>query len=585
MLLNAMENTFSTPVEMLAHWAQQRPDRLAFSYLDQGETEVDRMTFAEMHQQACKIGAYLQSFSQAGERAMLIFPPGLEFVRTMYGCLYAGVIPIPTNPPTLTRSAQRLYTIIKDSQASMVITTPELRMLFEQYSVAFPDLQPLRWLDTSMFSSGPDASAWQRPTLTPERLAFIQYTSGSTNLPKGVEISYRNLSYNRHVINTARQGERSEASIFLHWVPLFHDMGLIGGVFQAVYEGVPSLLMSPIAFMQQPARWLKAISKYRVTASGGPNFAYELCLSKIHPQDCAGLDLSCWKVAYNSAEPVRAETQDRFAEKFAPYGFDPHAFMPCYGLAEATLLISARKGDPRTATLPVERAALEQGKVVTGEIAAANRQELVNCGAPLLELKAVIVNPTTQQRCTPDEVGEIWVAGDNISTAYWNNPEATNQTLQTRLPDTGEGPFLRTGDLGILHNGDLYITGRHKDLIIVRGRNYYPQDIELTVQKSHPAMRPGGGAAFAIQIEGNEHLVVVQEVRDRSNDGQGWDEALKKIRADIAREHGIRAHSLILIERGSISKTSSGKIMRSECRSLFEKGELDIVAEWRAPTP
>lgn len=580
-----MENTFSTPVEMLAHWAQQRPDRLAFSYLDQGETEVDRMTFAEMHQQACKIGAYLQSFSQAGERAMLIFPPGLEFVRTMYGCLYAGVIPIPTNPPTLTRSAQRLYTIIKDSQASMVITTPELRMLFEQYSVAFPDLQPLRWLDTSMFSSGPDASAWQRPTLTPERLAFIQYTSGSTNLPKGVEISYRNLSYNRHVINTARQGERSEASIFLHWVPLFHDMGLIGGVFQAVYEGVPSLLMSPIAFMQQPARWLKAISKYRVTASGGPNFAYELCLSKIHPQDCAGLDLSCWKVAYNSAEPVRAETQDRFAEKFAPYGFDPHAFMPCYGLAEATLLISARKGDPRTATLPVERAALEQGKVVTGEIAAANRQELVNCGAPLLELKAVIVNPTTQQRCTPDEVGEIWVAGDNISTAYWNNPEATNQTLQTRLPDTGEGPFLRTGDLGILHNGDLYITGRHKDLIIVRGRNYYPQDIELTVQKSHPAMRPGGGAAFAIQIEGNEHLVVVQEVRDRSNDGQGWDEALKKIRADIAREHGIRAHSLILIERGSISKTSSGKIMRSECRSLFEKGELDIVAEWRAPTP
>ena len=578
-----MQTPFSTPVEVLEGRAQAEPEKMAFSYLDQGEVEVDRLTYAQLDQQARTIAAYLQSISQPGERAMLIFPPGLEFVKTMYGCMYAGIAPIPTNPPMLTRSAQRLYTIAKDSLASMVITTPELRMLFEQYSAMFPDLQPLRWLDTSMLHASPDPSAWRRPELGPDQLAFIQYTSGSTNLPKGVRISYRNLSYNRYVIREVRKGEISEDSISLHWVPLFHDMGLIAGVFQTVYDGTPSVLMNPIAFMQKPMRWLQAISKHRVTASGGPNFAYELCIAKATPQDCEGLDLSRWSLAYNSAEPVRAETQDRFSAKFAPYGFQPEAFHPCYGLAEATLLVSAYGNAPKTITFAADRTALEQGKIAPSQD-EKNCSNLVSCGPPLLGLKAVIANPATGESCAPDQIGEIWVQGENIGEGYWNNPQETQATFRAYLKDTGEGPFLRTGDLGFSHEGHLYVTGRQKDLVIVRGRNYYPQDIELTVQKSDPAMRPGGGAVFAIELSGMEHLVVVQEVRDRSNNGRGWEEVIKGIRADIAREHGIRAHSVVLIERGSISKTSSGKIMRSECRSMFLNNELDIVAEWRAPS-
>jgi acyl-CoA synthetase (AMP-forming)/AMP-acid ligase II len=578
-----MELIFSTPVEVLQQRAKSEAEKTAFIYLENGEDESEHLTYADLDRQARQIAAALQQTSQAGERAMLIFPPGLDFVKTMYGCMYAGVIPIPTNPPTLVRSINRLYAIAKDSLASMVITTPELRVMFEQYSAMFPDLQPLRWLDTSMLTGDPQA--WARPELRPEQTAFIQYTSGSTNLPKGVVISYRNLSYNRHVIREVRKHELTPESVTFHWVPLFHDMGLIAGVFQTVYDGSPSIMMSPIAFLQKPVRWLKGISKYRVTGSGGPNFAYELLINKATPADCEGLDLSSWVLAYNSAEPVRAETQARFSEKFKPYGFKPEAFFPCYGLAEATLLISAYGQASKTVTLPVERSALEEGKIVPfSGPDESNRQEIVSCGPPLLGVQAAIVNPNSLERCAPDQVGEIWVAGGNIGEGYWNNPAETEVNFRARIQGSDEGPFLRTGDLGFLHQGNLYVTGRQKDLIIVRGRNYYPQDIEVTVQKSHPGMRPGSGAAFAIDVDGTEHLAIVQEVRNADNDGQGWEAVLKKIRADIAREHGIRAHTLLLLEKGAVAKTSSGKIMRSECRNMFLNHEFKIVAEWRAPT-
>ncbi|MEW5872814.1 MAG: fatty acyl-AMP ligase [Chloroflexota bacterium] len=581
-----METPFITPVEILQQRAQATPDKLAFALLDQGETETERVTYAELDRSARQIAAYLQAISQPGERAMLIFPPGLDFVRALYGCLYAGVVPIPTNPPGLARSAGRLYAIVKDSQASLVMTTPELHMLFQAYIGTYPDLQEIRWLDSATLQANLDPQApWQPPDLSPERLAFIQYTSGSTNTPKGVMISYRNLSYNRYVIGEVRKHEMasSEQAVIMNWVPLFHDMGLIAGIFQSVYDGTPSILINPIAFMQKPARWLQAISQYRATASGGPNFAYELCILKVTPQECEGLDLSSWKVAYNSAEPVRAATQDRFSEKFAPYGFQPEAFYPCYGLAEATLLVSAYGEAQRTVTLSVDRAALEQGKIVACEPSSEDHQELVSCGPPLLGLKVAIVDPATCERCAPDDIGEIWVQGENIGEGYWNNPQDTAETFQAHIHPTGEGPFLRTGDLGFMYEGNLYVTGRQKDLIIVRGRNYYPQDVELTVQNSHPAMRPGSGAVFAVETSNMERLVVVQEVRHRHNGDQGWEEVIKKIRHDIAREHGIRAHSVLLIGKGDISKTSSGKIMRAECRQRFLESDYDIVADWRAP--
>ena len=462
---------------------------------------------------------------------LLIYPSGLDFIKALYGCLYAGVVPIPTNPPGMNRSALRLYTIAKDAQATVALTTSELHQLFQFFQNEYPEIKNIRWITPPVMQADPDT--WQKPELKPEGLAFIQYTSGSTNIPRGVVVSYRNLSYNRNVIMGVRGREwREEGTSIISWVPLFHDMGLITGIFQCVFDNSTGVLMSPIAFMQKPVRWLRTISNYKGTASGGPNFSYEVCVNKITPEECQGLDLSSWKLAFNSAEPVRAETQARFAKKFAPYGFEPEAFTPCYGLAEATLLISGYNGAAQTVTTPVKRAELEKGKLAPceagDETACAN---LVSCGPPLLDLQVAIANPQTGARSAPDEIGEIWVSGENICEGYWKLPEDTKEIFQARLQDSGEGPFLRTGDLGFMRDGNLYVTGRKKDLIIFRGRNYYPQDIELTVQNSHPLIRPGSGAAFSVSANGGEHVVVVQEVREKA-----------ARRPDLGRGDQSRAH-------------------------------------------
>ena len=579
----ATNYSYSTPVEALQSWAKSKPDQAAFIYLEMGEEETARLTFAELDRSARETAAYLQSLSNPGDRALLIYPTGLEFVKALYGCLYAGIVPIPTNPPGLNRSATRLYTIAQDAQAELALTTPELLQLFQAFSSQYPEIQSFNWV--AQMQADHDL-AWKAPDLSPERLAFIQYTSGSTNLPRGVTISYRNLSHNHNALldGRKRQLEYGDDSLIFTWAPLFHDMGLIMGIFQSVYDGLTSVLMSPIAFMQKPVRWLRAITKYKATISGGPNFAFEVCVNKISPEDCQGLDLSSWRAAFNSAEPVRAETQDNFSEKFAPYGFKPEAFFPCYGLAEATLVVSGGGQAKKTATFPVHRKELEQGKIVECDPHdSKNCQPLVSCGSPMLGIQIEIVNPQTGLRCPPNEIGEIWIAGDSIAEGYWNRPEDTQAIFQARIKDRGEGPFLRTGDLGFIHAGELYITGRQKDLIIIRGRNYYPQDVEQTVLKSHPALQPGGGAAFSIKVANMEQLVVVQEVREKYKGEATWDEIIQKIRFDIAREFGIRAHSVILIGKGTIPKTSSGKIMRSECRNLFLNNELEAIADWRAP--
>ena len=597
-----METTFSTPVEALQHKAQAEPERTAFIFLEQGEIEAERLTFGELDRQARGIAAYLQSISKPGDRALLIYPTGLDFVKAVYGCLYAGVIPIPTNPPGLNRSARRLDAIAKDADAVLILTTANFQRMFAQRDAEDSNagdpsgagLESLTWVDHASIKIDSGA-AWRRPDLSPERLAFIQYTSGSTNVPKGVMISYRNLSYNRYCARQFRQRELSSDSVMLTWAPLFHDMGLIFGIFQSVYDGNLSLLMTPIAFIQRPLRWLTAITKYGVTFSGGPNFAYNVCVDKIAPEEYAGLDLSSWRMAYNGAEPVRAESHAAFAARFASCGFDPRAFHPGYGMAETTLLISGCGGTEKTVTYPVERARFEQGILAPCDpLQEKDCQQVVSCGPPLAGVQAVIVDPNTCRRSPDEQIGEIWVRGDNIAEGYWNRPEESQATFQARIAGTGEGPFLRTGDLGFMRQGEVYVTGRQKDLIIMRGRNYYPQDIEFSMSKSHPALRPGGGAAFSItgsetsgSETGAEQLVVVQEVRKAApqgavQDAAGWAEAIKAVRMDIARDYGIRAHSVVLIKPSTIPKTSSGKIMRSECRSLFERAELEIVAQWHA---
>jgi len=576
-----MSRAESLLVDVVVDRAQRNPEKLAFVYLEQGEQETDRLTFAELDLEARKIAMSLGEFVEPGERVLLIYPPGLDFVRAFYGCLYAGIVPIPTNAPGRNRSIQRLQAIGQDSQAKAGLTTPELLAIFQSQADAFPEFKPMQWLSHDMLQNG-TVEQWKRRDVHLQDIAFIQYTSGSTAMPRGVVINYNNLLVNTEIIRQARQRENSTDSVIVTWVPQFHDMGLLVGVVQGVFDNQLSVLMSPIAFMQRPARWLEAITRYRGTASGGPNFSYTLCINKVTEEEYSRLDLSHWRLAYNSAEPVRKETQDEFVRKFSGCGFRYQSFQPCYGLAEATLLETSYGGEDHTLTFPADRTSLEEGIISPCEN-EGNCQHLVNCGSPLGESEIAIVDPVTCERCEPDKIGEIWISGDHISREYWNRPEETAKILQAKIKDTNEGPFLRTGDLGFMYDGDLYVTGRLKDMIIIRGRNYYPQDIEFTVEKCHPAMQPGGGAAFYLQQDGYEQLVVVQEVRRQFEENDNLSEVIKIIRQVIAREHGIRASVVVLIRRGSIPKTSSGKIMRHECNSLFLDGRLEKVAEWRAP--
>ena len=580
-----MSMPFINPVEVLQRRAQEDPERISHLLLGAKEEDNQSFTYGQLDSAVKRMAAHLQHVAEPGQRALLVFPTGLEFITAMYACIYAGIAPIPTNPPGANRSAQRLDAIARDARASLVLTTPEYKKAFAESADQFPDFAALQWVtrDSLHATSG---LSWQPRQVRPEDVAFIQYTSGSTNIPKGVIISFRNFSHNMHALHATRINEYTrDDSVILTWTPLFHDMGLLIGVFLAPMFRTPSILMSPIQFMTNPLLWLRAVQKYKATASGGPNFAYELCVNKIPLEKCEGLDLSSWKIAYNSAEPVRAETMTRFAEKFAPFGFNPRALTPCYGMAETTLVISYYNGEPKIITHRIRRDQFEQGKVIpTDSNDPKEYVEAVSSGKPVVDYRLAIVNPHTRQRCAPDEVGEIWVRGDSVGEGYWNRPEETTHTFGAHIEGTDEGPFLRTGDLGFIHEDHLYVTGRLKDLVIVRGRNYYPQDVELTVEKTHPILRQGGGATFAVKANGVEQLVAVQEVQRREAEGVDWNELLKQIRANIAREHGIRAYAVVLIRKSSLPKTSSGKIMRSETRRKFLENELEIVAEWRAPS-
>ncbi|MFZ5855571.1 MAG: fatty acyl-AMP ligase [Chloroflexota bacterium] len=577
---------FINPVEVLQRRAQETPDRLSHMLLGATEAESHSLTYSQLDAEVKKMAAYLQSVTEPGQRALLVYPTSLEFVVAMFACMYAGVIPIPTNPPGMNRSAQRLEAIARDAQARLVLTTPEYQHAFLAEAEQFPDFAALTWVTREAVAAGSGHSL-QIPVITPQSTAFMQYTSGSTNIPKGVVISYRNLSHNLHAMHETRLrgNEYSDDAVILTWTPLFHDMGLLIGTFLTPMDGTPSILMPTIQFMQNPLHWLKAIQKFKATASGGPNFAYDLCVNKIPLEKCEGLDLSSWKIAYNSAEPVRAETQARFAEKFAPFGFRPESQAPCYGMAETTLVISYYIGEKQTVTQRFRRADFEEGRLVPSDSNDPKETvEAVSSGTPLVDYQIAIANPKTRKRCAPDEVGEVWISGDSVGEGYWNRPEDTKHTFGAHFAETHEGPYLRTGDLGFIHDGHVYITGRLKDLLIVRGRNYYPQDVEMTVERTHPALRAGGGAAFSVTEDNVEQLVIVHETQRREMDGVDWNDVIKTIRTNVAREHGIRAHAVILIRRATIAKTSSGKIQRSEMKRRYLENELQVVAEWRAPS-
>ncbi len=560
-----------TLVQLLRWRAEKQPFQTAYTFLLDGESNEVNLTYAQLDQRARTIAAYLQSLISPRERVLLLYPSGLDYITAFFGCLYANMIAVPAYPPRVNRSLSRIQGIVANSQAKVVLASDSTWLSVKQQLSSLLDLH---WVLTDTLANNA-IEEWQEPKIEPEELAFLQYTSGSTGMPKGVMITHGNLIHNLQIIYQAF--ELTETSKYVSWLPLYHDMGLIGGVLQPLYAGCPIVLMSPFSFLQKPIRWLKAISRYQATTSGAPNFAYDLCVRKITPEQRETLNLSSWDVAVMGAEPIQSDTLEQFATTFSSCGFRKEAFYPCYGLAEATLFVSGAK----KADFPVVRC-------FRGEKQTQNpRRNLVSCGHSWLDQKIVIVNPKTLQACESGQEGEIWVFGSSIAKGYWEQPIATELTFQVYLPSTGEGPFLRTGDLGLFCDGELFVTGRLKDLIIVDGRNHYPQDIEITVEKSHPSIRPNSSAAFSLEIGGAEKLVVVAEVERRffnlhlqNTQPLSVETVIKAICDAITQQNDLPVFAVSLLKPGSIPKTSSGKIQRYACRSRFLKGELDCVASW-----
>ncbi len=580
MHLDHLPGTFFGPsnlVELLRHRARCQSDDIAFTYLVDGENEQIHLTYSELDRQARALGAWLEAQDLVGERALLLYPPGLDFITAFFGCLYGGVIAVPVYPPRRNRSLGRIQAIADDADAKVALTTDAVLSRVMPLIDETPHLKSLTWLATCQVPADLEEK-WDMPDVHGDTLAFFQYTSGSTGAPKGVVLSHANLVHNSALIAHAFEHTRSCKGVF--WLPSYHDMGLIGGILQPLYVGRPNVLMSPMSFLQKPYRWLSAISRFGGTTSGGPNFAYDLCVRKITPEQRKTLDLSSWEVAFNGAEPVHAETIEAFCAAFEPCGFRRAAFYPCFGLAEATLIVSGGYACNPPVLRTFDAAAMARGQVLDADPDDEGAKTMVGCGHNLPDQKIVIADPETMTACSPGRIGEIWVQGSSVAQGYWQQQEATKATFKARLKGTSEGPFLRTGDLGFVLDGELFITGRVKDLIIVHGVNYHPQDIERTIQRSHPRLRPDSGAVFSVEVNGKEHLVAVQEIERRK---QGdWDAVFDAIRRAVSAEHELALDAIVLIKAGSISKTSSGKIQRHACRKAFLDGSLSEVACWNA---
>ncbi len=562
--------------EVLRERAHATPDRVAYRFLDDTGAEADHLTYAELHARAMAVAAQVRAVCAPGERALLVFPPGLDFLAAYFGCLFARVIAVPVNPPRRTHVQHATRSIVRDCAPAVVLTVTGA---LEPLRTALQPLLPqAAWLTVDTLTR----TEFPAEPIDPGAVAFLQYTSGSTSAPKGVMVSHRNLAANQEMIRHAF-GHDSGSTV-VGWAPLFHDQGLIGNVLQPLWVGATSVLLSPATFVRRPLLWLTAISEYRAHSSGGPNFAFDACVARAAAEPVPELDLTSWQVAFNGAEPIRPATLARFAETFAPHGFRATSLYPCYGLAEATLLVTGSDKGRGPRTLTVDTAALGAGHYRPARPGTA--RTLVSSGRVLPGERVRIVDTATLRSCPAGRTGEIWVTGDHVAQGYWRRPEATEELLRARAADDPRTAWLRTGDVGMLVDGDLYVVGRIKDMVIIRGRNHYPHDIEDTVQSAHPALRHGGSAAFAYPGDAGERLVVVQELRRDRLDADPA-EVIGAIRAAVIREHELAVGDLVLTPPDQLAKTSSGKIMRSAARARYAAAGFEAwpsTPDQRSPT-
>jgi len=512
---------------------------------------------------------------------VLIYPPGIDYIAAFYGCLYAGAIAVPACPPDplrLDRSLSHLVAVVRDAMPSIVLTTVAMAAALGSLSGNLPELSRLLLITTSDI---PDvlSGAAEPDRVDTDSVALLQYTYGSTAGPKGVVLTHRHLMSNSELIfNFLGHSTESRG---VSWLPPYHGMGLIGGIMQPLYGGFPETLMAPADFMRRPLRWLEAISRTRATTSGAPNFAYDLCVQKITAEERRQLDLSSWQVAFNGAEPIRAATMENFSRAFAPAGFRRAAFHPCYGLAEATLIVTGGVPWSGRSTKSFDVTALRSGTAVTGARDATSRR-LVSSGMAATGRQVVIVDPATGVECAAGRAGEIWIARRGLALSYWRRPAETRETFAARLADTGEGPFIRSGDLGFVLDRQLFVTGRIEDLIVMRGSRHHPQDIEATVELSSQVLRRGCGAAFTMPAGGRERLVIAHEITRQAGQVNAADVAAA-IRAAVAAEHEVQVHRVILLPPGGIPKTSDGKVQRGLCAAMFADGRLAELGRSAAP--
>jgi acyl-CoA synthetase (AMP-forming)/AMP-acid ligase II/acyl carrier protein len=580
--------SFPTYAHMMWARAEAHGDREALVFLADGETEQARWTYGRVDTRARAVAATLAAHAcKPGDRALLLYPPGLEFAAAFLGCLYAGVIAVPAYPPRSAeheRATPRLAGIVRDAGPTIVLTTstrPQHVVRDTMNAITGDADRQLECIDTESIPDTTGADWRPAADPTPDSIAFLQYTSGSTSAPKGVVLTHRNLMHNSAAIRDAFG--HTESTPGLVWLPPYHDMGLIGGILNPLFSGTQVALMPPAAFLQKPLRWLKAVSDWGVYTSGGPDFAYDLCIRSIKPADRATLDLSAWTVAFTGAEPVRKSTIDRFVEAFAPCGFRREAFYPCYGLAESTLFVTGGRRLTGAKSVRIDPDGLRQNRVTSP---AGSANELVGCGAPAADgAELRIVNPQTCVPCAADEVGEIWLRSASVAQGYWQKPEQTAATFAARLASEAVGGrgWLRTGDLGFFADGELCVAGRCKDLIIVRGRNHHPHDLEHSASTSHAALRPGGAAAVGVDVNGAERLVIYHEVERTQRDADP-NEIFAAVRESIASAHELQTHAIVLLKPGHLPRTSSGKVRRFACRDAFVTNtDLGEIARWEMP--
>ncbi|MBV1871344.1 MAG: amino acid adenylation domain-containing protein [Gammaproteobacteria bacterium] len=582
MLKNKLHSV-TTLVDLLREQAGKRGDQTLYTYLGDDSAASYTLSYRELDQQAQCIAAQLQSLNAKGERALLLYPSNLDFLAGFFGALYAGVVAVPAYPPRKNQNTDRLRAIIRDSDARYVLASSQVMRVAQPLLQEMAEFSDLTFIATDELPTSM-AEDWVPLQITTDSLAFLQYTSGSTGDPKGVMLSHGNLLYNQEMIRVGVTNNVSGG--YVSWLPLFHDMGL-GTAVQALYRGEEGCLMAPATFIRRPQRWLWAISDNKAAISGGPNFAYDLCVKTFKPELYEGLDLSTWRVAFNGAEPIKASTLEAFSRTFSPYGFKHEAFQPCYGLAEATVGVSSGDGGA-VLTKEVSQEALQGHRVDEEVVNQDDGKHIVACGHTWLDDALRIVNPETCEAAKAHEVGEIWLSSPSVGAGYWQRPELSDATFRAKIIASAPGGdssqdergYLRTGDLGFYVENQLYITGRIKELLIIRGRNYYPADLEQCVASVCEALIQNCIAAFNVEYEGDEHLVLVCEVERRHLRSFNAETLRQTICQAVAEQFELRVESVVFVKPGRIPKTSSGKLQRGLCSEQFLQGRIETISAW-----